>query len=160
MDWPSRLLLTKESNIYRRLKLKTRPKRIWAICLMLIVVPLMSVALSSYLLITGNMPEALELTLYNLSIMFLLPCALIFCSVMLFLGKPNSHRYVLSLSIAYFGLLIYQNIYLFQIENLPEETISKITSNIIRTVIELLLVIWVVFSNKTKEFLSEDNSPR
>ncbi len=123
---------------------------------MLIIVPSMSLVLSSYLLATNQMPEALELTIYNLLVMYALPLALIISSVMFFLGKTNSHRYVLSLSVAYFGMLIYQNIYLLQIEELPNETVTKITSNIIRSSIEILLVAWVVFSAKTKEFMSEN----
>ena len=135
--------------------MKSRPKRIWAICSLLVIVPLLSLLLSTYLFMTNNLPEQLQLTFYNLSIMFLLPLALIYSSVMFFLGKPNSHRYTLSLSIAYFGLLIYQNAYLLQIPDLPAETASKVTTNIIRSVIEILLVVWVVFSAKTTNFMLE-----
>ncbi|MCF6193884.1 MAG: hypothetical protein L3J46_06085 [Kangiellaceae bacterium] len=136
--------------------MKTRPKRIWAISLMLIIIPSMSLFLSSYLLITGKMPEELEITIYNLLNMYMIPLGLIISSVMLFLGMPNSQRYVLSLSIAYFGMLIYQNAYLLTLAELPSEATTKVTANIVRSIIEILLVAWVAFSAKTKTFLSRN----
>lgn len=88
--------------------------------------------------------------------MYMIPSGLIISSVMLFLGAPNSQRYVLSLSIAYFGMLIYQNAYLLTLAELPSEATTKVTANIARSIIEILLVIWVVFSAKTKRFLSRN----
>lgn len=116
----------------------------------------MSLFLSSYLFITNKMPEEIEIKIYNLLFMYLIPLALIFSSVMLFLGKPNSHRYVLSLSIAYFGMLAFQNAYMLTLDELPSEAVTKVTANIIRSIFEIILVAWVVFSAKTKAFLSTD----
>lgn len=132
-----------------------RPKRIWAICAINIFAAGLSLAALAFILISPKVPAEWQADATSVTIGGSLAMFLIISSVLLFFRVRHSHWLTFIAAILFCGTLVVQQaILLGQIgDTLTERQRLKVLGSTTRSVIEIVLNAWVLFSAKTSRYL-------
>ena len=134
-----------------------RPKRLWAVSIMNILVAAITLAALWFMLVSDRVPVEVRPTPSGAVVSGFLAVFLIVSSLLALLGYPKARWPALIAAVLFFGILLLQSL-LFIIhpsELLPEGSSRKLWANVVRNTIEISLNMWVFLGAKVAAFLRD-----
>ncbi len=146
--------LRKALCVYGEVGMLSRPKRVWVICIILILYHayvLLSIAL---ILLQPEFAALMDLTLSKALLASITPALLIITSILLLLGKKNAHLFVFSIALIQLGINVVGIMFNLLSEVAPDEVTRIRYNNIFFSILAMILIAWATLSTKTRDYLA------
>jgi hypothetical protein len=138
-----------------------RPKRLWVVAIMNIVVALMSIVVLVFLLSSSKVPAEVVPSIWSAVFSALVAAAVIVSSVLALFGSPRARWIALTMALIFFGLIWLHSLITALdpravIGEMPtDRELRKLWAGVVRTSIEIGLNLWVFLSAKTVAFFED-----
>jgi len=133
--------------------LNVRPKRVWALCILFGFSALFNIAISTYILLSPKLAEIVYINTIHLSSMIVSSTLVITSLVCLFKRSNHSLLFVLLASGLYFGTWSAPNVIYLVSSTVSNKIQPALLGNILAQLVSMGIVLWIIFSKKTKDYL-------
>ena len=133
-----------------------RPIRLWVAAIMNIVIGLLSLFLLVFLAASPRVPETMRPATATIALAVATASFLVVASSVALLGKNRWNYLMLVAALAFYGLLITQNIVALRgsYAELGQDAGAKLLANVARTGLELVINFWALLSLKTRMYFN------
>jgi hypothetical protein len=138
-----------------------RPKRLWAVSIMNIVLAMMAVVAIVFMLTSDRVPVEVRPTSAGATISALLAAYLTISSILALIGYRKARWLVLTAAFAFFGIMLLRSFLLiiYPSDLIPKGSAPKLWPIVIRSAIEIGLNVWVFLGAKYKLYLRALDAP-
>ena len=132
----------------------SRPKRLWVVAVMNIVVALLSLAAVLVVFQNSKLPAGQLIGTSGIVISAVIAVTVIVSSILALVGYPQARWLALGSALVFFGILLIQTVLLMVHlgPSLPPQANAKLAGGVVRNSLEIALNLWVFLSAKTATF--------
>jgi len=133
-----------------------RPKRLWVMVGMNVLVTAINLGTILYLLLGSSVPAAFAKTPISAISSAALPVILLTSSIFCLWGYRTAHAVTLTAALLFYGTVCAQHVamLLAQDSNFTASVVLKLRAGVLRSLIEIGVNLWALLSPKTRSFFS------